>query len=77
MFERHDKKLIVFAFQGRFYELVPIVFWSMEIYKEYDSLYILERNAKKTCRFHELLPIVFRELLPIVFCELLPIFFAF
>jgi hypothetical protein len=43
-------------------------FWgSVEIYKEYDSLYILERNAKKThhfCvygHFRELLPIVFRS----------------
>jgi hypothetical protein len=25
MFERHDKKLVVFAFYGRFRELVPIV----------------------------------------------------
>jgi hypothetical protein len=36
----------------------------MEIYKEYDSLFILERNNKKTCpfcvygRFCELLPTV-------------------
>jgi hypothetical protein len=41
------------------------LFWgSEEIYKKYDSLYILERNDKKTCHFfmygH------FRELLPTV-----------
>jgi hypothetical protein len=41
MFERHDKKLIIFAFQGRFCELLPIVLGSVEIYKEFDSLYIL------------------------------------
>jgi hypothetical protein len=41
------------------------LFWgSVDIYKEYDSLYILGRNEKKThrlCvygRFHELLPTV-------------------
>jgi hypothetical protein len=42
----------------------PLFWGSVEIYKEYDSLYILERNDKKTCCFcvygH------FRELLPIV-----------
>jgi hypothetical protein len=43
------------------------MFWgSVDIYKEYDSLYILERNEKKTHRlcvygyFRELLPIVLR-----------------
>jgi hypothetical protein len=51
MFERHGQKLVIFEFQGRFRELLPIVFWSVEIYKEYDSLYILERNDEKTCCF--------------------------
>jgi hypothetical protein len=64
MFERHDKKLVVFAFEGRFRELLPIVLGSVEIYKEYDNLYIFESNDKKTCHFciyrH------FRELLPTV-----------
>jgi hypothetical protein len=61
MFERHDQKLIVFAFQGRFCELLPIILGSVEIYKEYDNLYILESNDKK-CRF-----CVYGR-----FCELLP-----
>jgi hypothetical protein len=64
MFEGHDKKFIVPAFYGRFRELVPMFWGSVEIYKEYDSMYILERNGKKTCcfsvygRFCELLPTV-------------------
>jgi hypothetical protein len=42
----------------------PLFRGYVEIYKEYESLYILERNDKKTrcfcvySRFHELLPIV-------------------
>jgi hypothetical protein len=42
----------------------PLFWGSIEIYKEYDSLYILERNDKKTCflflygHFCELLAIV-------------------
>jgi hypothetical protein len=51
MFERHDQKLVIFAFQGYFRELLPIVLGSVEIYKEYDNLYILESNDKKTCHF--------------------------
>jgi hypothetical protein len=51
MFERHDKKLVIFAFQGRFRELLPIVLGSVEIYKEFDSLYILEKNDKKIVIF--------------------------
>jgi hypothetical protein len=40
-------------------------FWgSVKIYKEYDCLYILERNDKKTCRF--CVYGRFRELLPTV-----------
>jgi hypothetical protein len=34
IFEMHDKKFIIFAFYGRFCELLPIVWGSMEIYKE-------------------------------------------
>jgi hypothetical protein len=51
MFERPNKKLVVFAFHGCFRELLPIILGSVEIYKEYDSLYILERNDKKTHHF--------------------------
>jgi hypothetical protein len=47
IFEMHDKKFIIFAFYGRFCDLLPIVWASMDIYKEYDSMYILERNNKK------------------------------
>jgi hypothetical protein len=42
----------------------PLFSGSMEIYKEYDNLYILERNDKKNLsflrvgQFHELLAIV-------------------
>jgi hypothetical protein len=43
----HDKKFIIFAFYGHFCELLPIVWGSMDIYKEYDSMYIFERNDKK------------------------------
>jgi hypothetical protein len=42
-------KLIIFAFYGRFHELLPSY---MEIYKEYDSLYILERNDKNSLFLH-------------------------
>jgi hypothetical protein len=52
------------SFRAVFMSYCPLFWGSVEIYKEYDSLYILERNDKKTCRFfmygH------FRELLPIV-----------
>jgi hypothetical protein len=52
IFEGHDKKFIIFAFYGRFRELLPIVWGSIEIYKEYDSMYILERNDKKLVVLH-------------------------
>jgi hypothetical protein len=51
MFERHDRKLVVFAFKGCFRELLPIDLGSVEIYKEYDSMYSLERNDKKLVVF--------------------------
>jgi hypothetical protein len=54
-----------FCVLGPFSWAIDPLFWgSMDIYKEYDSLYILERNDKKThcfCvygRFRELFPIV-------------------
>jgi hypothetical protein len=34
-----------------FVSYCPLFWGSVEIYKEYDSLYILVRNDKKTCRF--------------------------
>jgi hypothetical protein len=50
-----------FASCGHFRELLPIVWGSMEIYKQYNSMHILERNDKK------LVVLCFRS-----FCELLP-----
>jgi hypothetical protein len=53
-----------FCVLGPFRELLCIGLGSMDNYKEYDSLYILERNDKKTRRLcvygrcRELLPIV-------------------
>jgi hypothetical protein len=47
MFERQDKKLIVFAIMVVFISYCPLFWSSMEIYKEYDSMYILETNGKK------------------------------
>jgi hypothetical protein len=50
------------SFRAFLMSYCPLFCGSMEIYKEYGSLYILERNDKKTCHFfvygH------FRELLP-------------
>jgi hypothetical protein len=51
-------------FRAVFVSYCPLFWGSIEIYKEYDSLYILERNNKKTCvicvygYFGELLPTV-------------------
>jgi hypothetical protein len=67
MFEWHDQKLAFLCFRAVFFVSYCTLFWgSMDIYKEYDSLYILERNDKKTHRFcvygrcRELLPTVLR-----------------
>jgi hypothetical protein len=38
-------------FRAVFISYCPLFWGSMEIYKEYESLYILERNDKKTCHF--------------------------
>jgi hypothetical protein len=37
------------CFRVVFVSYCPLFWGSMEIYKEYDSLYILVRNDKKTC----------------------------
>jgi hypothetical protein len=64
MFERHGQKLVVLRFRAVFKSYYPLFWGSVEIYKEYDSLYILERNDEKNCRFciygrfHELLPTI-------------------
>jgi hypothetical protein len=51
MFEGYDQKLVVFGFMAVFVSYCPQFCGSVEIYKEYDSLYILERNAKKLVVF--------------------------
>jgi hypothetical protein len=54
-------------FKAIFMSYCPLFWGSVEIFKEYDSLYILERNDKKTCHF-----CVYGH-----FCELLPIVLEF
>jgi hypothetical protein len=51
MFERHDQKLIKLHFRAIFMSYSPLFWGSVEIYKEYDSLYILERNDQKLIIF--------------------------
>jgi hypothetical protein len=46
-----SKNSSFFCFRAVFVSYCPLFWGSIEIYKEYDSLYILERNDKKTCRF--------------------------
>jgi hypothetical protein len=64
MFERHDRKLIVFAFMAVFMSYCPWFWGSGVIYKAHDTQYIFERDAKKLVvfaflgRFHQLLPTV-------------------
>jgi hypothetical protein len=55
-------------FRAIFMSYSPLFWGFVEIYKEYDSLYILERNDKRTCHFY--MYGYFRELLPTVleFC---------
>jgi hypothetical protein len=58
------KNSLFLRFRAVFMSYCPLFRGYVEIYKEYDILYILERNDKKTrcfCvygRFRELLPIV-------------------
>src|SRR3954462_1537638 len=51
MFERYDEILVVFAFCGRFHELLPIVWDSMAIYNDLTTRYMLERHDKKLVVF--------------------------
>jgi hypothetical protein len=49
MFEWHDQKLVIFpfrAFRAVFVGYCTLFWGSVDIYKEYDSPYILERNDK-------------------------------
>jgi ABC-type glycerol-3-phosphate transport system permease component len=52
------------CFRAVFMSYYPLFWGSMQIYKEYDSLYILGRNDNKTCCFCVYGP--FGELLPTV-----------
>jgi hypothetical protein len=56
MFERHDQKLAFLCFRAAFVSNCPLFWGSVDIYKEYDSLYILERNDKKNSSFLRLWP---------------------
>jgi hypothetical protein len=51
IFERHDRKLIVFAFMDVFLRYCP-QFWGFGvIYKATDTQYVLERDDKKLVVF--------------------------
>jgi hypothetical protein len=47
IFDRHDQKLIIFAFRAIFVSYCPLFWGSVEIYKEY----VLERIDKKLVDF--------------------------
>jgi hypothetical protein len=47
MFERHDRKLIVFAFMAVFVSYYPQFWASGVIYRAHDTQYIFERRDKK------------------------------
>jgi hypothetical protein len=51
MFERHDQKLVVFAFMAVFVSYCPQFWGSGVIYKAHDTQYIFERDAKKLVVF--------------------------
>ena len=65
MFERYEQKLLVFAFYGRFHELLPGVLGARAIYINFMTRYMFESYDQKlvVCvfygHFYELLPIVF------------------
>jgi hypothetical protein len=64
MFERHDQKLTVFAFQGHFHELLPTVLgFRGDLQGPWHSLNVWE-VWPKTCHFNVFGP--FRELLSTV-----------
>jgi hypothetical protein len=51
MFERHDQKLVIFAFMAVFVSYCP-QFWGSEvIYKAHDTQYIFERRDQKLIVF--------------------------
>jgi hypothetical protein len=58
MFERHDQKVIVFEFSGRFGELLPIICSFGAIYKVHNSWYMFERHDQKLTIFRILLALL-------------------
>jgi hypothetical protein len=51
MFERHDQKLIVFAFLAVFMCYCPLFWVSKVIYKAHDTQYMFERHDPKLIVF--------------------------
>jgi hypothetical protein len=51
MFERHDRKLVVFVFMTVFMSYCPQFLGSVVIYKAHDTQYIFERDDKKLIVF--------------------------
>jgi hypothetical protein len=51
MFERHDQKLIVFAFMAVLVSYCPQFWGSGVIYKAHDTQYIFERRDQKLVIF--------------------------
>jgi hypothetical protein len=51
IFERHDQKLVIFAFMAVFMSYCPQFFGSGVIYKAHDTQYIFERDGKKLIVF--------------------------
>jgi hypothetical protein len=47
MFERHDQKLVVFAFMAVFVSYCPQFWGSGVIYKAHETQYMFERHDKK------------------------------
>jgi hypothetical protein len=51
MFERHDKKLVVFAFMAIFVSYCPMFWGSGGIYMAHDTQYMFERHDQKLVVF--------------------------
>jgi hypothetical protein len=51
MFERHDQKLIIFAFMAIFMSYCPQFWGSGVIYKAHDTQYMFERHDQKLIIF--------------------------
>jgi hypothetical protein len=51
MFDRYDQKLAFLCLRAVFVSYYPLFCGSMNIYKEYDSLYVWDRNEEKLIIF--------------------------